>query len=80
MAMIDTNYLNALASYGGLKGPTSLLGRSTSVNALFGAVGEQTSARVASIASRGLDDPASLTFEEIRTVCGSALTQTANKK
>jgi len=36
---------------------------------------EYTSERVAAIAARGLDDPASLTLEEIRAVCGSALTQ-----
>jgi hypothetical protein len=36
---------------------------------------EYTSARIARIAARGLEDPASLTLEEIRAVCGSALTQ-----
>ncbi len=36
---------------------------------------ERTSHRVASIAARGFDDPASLTLAEIRTVCASALTQ-----
>ena len=40
---------------------------------------EHTSARIGSIASRGLHDPASLTLEEIREVCGSALTQIADK-
>ena len=41
--------------------------------------GEQTSGRVASIASRGLDNPASLTLDEIRSVCASALTQAPNR-
>lgn len=36
---------------------------------------ERTSDRVASIAARGLDDPCSLSADEIRTVCASALTQ-----
>jgi hypothetical protein len=36
---------------------------------------ELTSRRVASIAARGLDSPLSLTADEIRTVCASALTQ-----
>lgn len=40
---------------------------------------EATSDRVASIASRGLQDPASLTPEEIKAVCGSALTQIEEK-
>lgn len=38
-------------------------------------MGEETSADVASVAARGLADPTSLTPEEIRAVCGSALTQ-----
>ena len=37
---------------------------------------EETSAHVASVASRCLDQSASLTLSEIRMVCGSALTQT----
>uniref|UniRef100_UPI0025DAF3C8 hypothetical protein n=1 Tax=Sphingomonas sp. TaxID=28214 RepID=UPI0025DAF3C8 len=41
--------------------------------------GEQTSARIASIASRGMNDPSSLTLDEIKCVCASALTQTADK-
>jgi hypothetical protein len=45
-------------------------------NALWG---EQTSARIASIAARGIDHPASLTMEEIQAVCGSVLTQAPNK-
>lgn len=36
---------------------------------------EETSARVASLASRGLHDPASLSPEDIQSVCASALTQ-----
>lgn len=36
---------------------------------------EETSDRVAAIAARGLADPASLSLEEIKAVCGSALTQ-----
>lgn len=36
---------------------------------------EETSARVAEIASRGLTAPGSLTLEEIRALCGSVLTQ-----
>lgn len=36
---------------------------------------EFTSAQVASIASRGMRDPAGLTNTEIRAVCASALTQ-----
>ena len=36
---------------------------------------EATSTQIASIAARGLRDPASLTPEEIKAVCGSALTQ-----
>ena len=40
---------------------------------------EVTSASVASIAARGLRDPGSLTHEEIKTVCASALTQRPNR-
>lgn len=40
---------------------------------------EETSDRIASIAGRGLDDPTSLTPEEIRAVCGSAVTQAPAK-
>lgn len=36
---------------------------------------EETSVDVASIAARGLEDPRSLTPDEIKAVCGSALTQ-----
>ena len=36
---------------------------------------EYTSAEIASIASRGLHDPASLTLAEVQAVCGTALTQ-----
>jgi hypothetical protein len=35
----------------------------------------ETSERVASIAARGLSDPASLSADEIRSVCASALVQ-----
>lgn len=37
--------------------------------------GETTSPQVASVASKGLAHPMSLTAQEIRTVCASALTQ-----
>lgn len=37
--------------------------------------GSETSARIASIAGRGLRDPKSLTPNEIREVCGAALEQ-----
>ena len=40
---------------------------------------EKTSKGVASIASRGLRDPGSLTKKEIRTVSATALTQTPGK-
>lgn len=36
---------------------------------------EQTSARIASLAAKGLADPASLNPQEIREVCASALAQ-----
>jgi hypothetical protein len=39
------------------------------------ATNERTSARIAEIAGRGLKDPGSLTYAEIREVCGSVLTQ-----
>ena len=39
------------------------------------AANEKTSPRIASIAARGLKDPASLSLEEIREICGSVLTQ-----
>jgi hypothetical protein len=42
--------------------------------------GETTSPEVASIASRGLRQPSSLTATEIRTVCASALKQAPDKK
>lgn len=40
---------------------------------------EQTSPKVAAIASRGLKSPESLTKAEIRAVCASALTQAPNR-
>lgn len=40
---------------------------------------ETTSASVASIASRGLRDPSSLTEDEIKSVCASVLTQRPNR-
>lgn len=40
---------------------------------------EVTSAAVASIASRGLRDPGSLTHDEIKKVCASCLTQRPNR-
>jgi len=39
---------------------------------------EKTSSRVASIAARLLKDPK--TSKDVKTVCGSVLTQTPNKK
>lgn len=41
---------------------------------------EQTSARVASLAAKGLADPASLKPQEIREVCASALNQAADRE
>jgi carnitine O-acetyltransferase len=40
---------------------------------------ENTSASVASIAARGLRDPGSLSHDEIKRVCASALTQRPNR-
>lgn len=40
---------------------------------------EVTSASIASIAARGLRDPGSLTHDEIKKVCASALTQRPNR-
>lgn len=40
---------------------------------------EVTSARVASIAARGLRDPGSLSHDEIKALCASALTQRPNR-
>lgn len=40
---------------------------------------EETSSAVAEIAARGLHDPASLTLDEIKSVCASALTQRPDK-
>ncbi len=40
---------------------------------------EKTSPKVASIASKGLSKPKTLTPAEIKKVSGSALTQAANK-
>lgn len=36
---------------------------------------EETSARIASIAARGIREPRSLSPDEIKAVCASALTQ-----
>lgn len=36
---------------------------------------EQTSAKIASLAAKGLKDPASMTKGDIRSICASALTQ-----
>jgi len=44
------------------------------------AANEKTSKRIAKIAAKGVKDPASLTKAEIKAVCASALTQTADKK
>jgi carnitine O-acetyltransferase len=41
---------------------------------------ETTSTRVATIASKGLREPASLTNKQIKTIAASALTQTPDKK
>ncbi|MDO7835699.1 hypothetical protein Q4610_11665 [Sphingobium sp. HBC34] len=85
------NILEELAQMLESKGlPPSYIGRTTplghgifgrrvtpAANALLG-YDEQTSARVASIASRGLQAPESLTLSEIKSVCASALTQTQN--
>lgn len=40
---------------------------------------EKTSPRVAKIASKGMKAPSTLTTKEIKAVCATALTQTANK-
>jgi hypothetical protein len=40
---------------------------------------ETTSKRIASIAARGMKNPASLTLDEIKRVCGSANTQAPDK-
>lgn len=42
--------------------------------------GEQTSSRVASIASKGLQKPSSLTNSQIKTLSASVLTQAPDKK
>lgn len=41
---------------------------------------ETTSARIAAIAARGAKNPSSLTLKEIRSLCGSVLTQRPAKK
>lgn len=40
---------------------------------------DTTSSKIATIASRGLKYPLSLTQQEIRSLCASALNQAANK-
>ncbi len=40
---------------------------------------ERTSSRVASIASKGLKNPARLTKKEIKTIAGSVLTQAPDR-
>lgn len=40
---------------------------------------EKTSSKVASIASKGLKEPGSLTKKEIKTISASALTQKSDK-
>lgn len=47
-------------------------------NVMTNAKNETTSERVASIAAKGLVDPNSLTTDEVRAVCASALTQSPN--
>lgn len=64
------NYLTKIGMFG--KQPAS------ATNSLFSR-DEQTSARIASIASRGLQTPESLTLTEIKAVCASALTQAPNR-
>lgn len=49
------------------------------VSSLIRAGNEQTSARIASLASRAMRDPESLTLEEIRQLGASALTQAPNR-
>ena len=41
---------------------------------------EKTSSKVASIASKGLKSPGSLTNKEIKTIAATALTQAPDKK
>lgn len=41
---------------------------------------EDTSASIASIAAKGPHDPSSLTYEEIQSICASALTQKPDYK
>lgn len=40
---------------------------------------EKTSSKVASIASKGLKDPGSLTNKQIKSIAATALTQAADK-
>jgi len=41
---------------------------------------EKTNSKIASIASKGLKDPGSLTKKEIQKIAGTALTQKADKR
>lgn len=41
---------------------------------------EKTSSKVASIASKGLKNPSSLTNKQIKTISASVLTQASDKK
>gem|GEM_PF-944505 len=43
------------------------------------AINEKTSSKVASIASKGLKNPKSLSPKEIKSIAGAALTQTPDK-
>lgn len=40
---------------------------------------EKTSSKAATIASKGLRNPSSLTIKEIKTIAATALTQTSDK-
>jgi hypothetical protein len=63
---------------------TGLFGlRSSSSGAIYGAAeamrNEQSSDRLASLASRAIRDPGSLTHDEIRSLGGSVLTQAPDR-
>jgi hypothetical protein len=47
---------------------------------LFSALGETTSQRVARIAAIGVRHPERLSLEDIKIVCGSALTQAPDRE
>ena len=69
-------------TYVGRNSPVSvgMFGRRATPTAdLLSGRDEATSARIASMASRGLKAPESLTLAEIKSVCASALTQAPNR-